>query len=108
MTPCHTSLAVHTQGESTTEWIGASVTPCGGSVTFTIERNGRVANVRGNPLRVPVRGAKLVRADWGNWCGPRRGLTVVVRYAALVRRVPARPLPLCLQPQQRSTLTAIR
>jgi len=106
--PCHATLSVQTQGENTTEWIGASLTPCGGSVTFTVERNGGAANVRGNPLRVAVRGTRLVRVDWSNWCGPRTGLTVVVRYGTLVMRVPARPLPLCLQPQMRSTLTVIR
>ena len=112
-------LSVETQGESTTTWIGVHLTNSGpacslsGAATLTIEQLGRRARVAGNRLVLPLRGligrshARLLRADWDNWCGSRRGLSLRVRYGRVAVLSWFSHLPACLDRSGRSRLQAL-
>jgi hypothetical protein len=103
------STAAETQGENTTTWIGVTLQNQGAAcrlrriaVSIEIELAGRAAEVRGNPLtlhasaRLYHGGTDLLVADWGNWCGSRRGISLVVRLAGRTLRRAVTPLPVCL------------
>lgn len=83
-------------------------------VATTIDQRGRRAAVKGSPLRFALRDeighgrTRVLRADWSNWCGPRRGLTIRARYAGLVAASTFRHLPVCLSRSAPSRLAAIR
>jgi hypothetical protein len=107
-TAAHLKVSLRTQGVATAAWIGLTVrnpgAPCslGGSAVFTIERAGRLAAIKGNPLRIAVQGrlgrghTRLVKAGWSNWCHARRDLTIAVRYAGVTRRTTFSKLPACV------------
>jgi hypothetical protein len=123
--PCTRSqlaVSVQTQGENTTAWIGVTVQNRGracvlarivGGFSVVVERDGRPANVKGNPLtlfasgRFQHGGTRLLIADWGNWCGSRRAIRLAVTLAGSTTRVRFSTLPVCLQPRQRSRLSAV-
>jgi hypothetical protein len=117
--PSQLTVSVRTQGVATTAWIGVTVrnpgAACslGGSVVFTIEQAGRRAAVNGNPLKRPVQGllgrghTRLVKAGWSNWCGTRRQLKLVVRYAGVTRRTTFDVLPVCIDRRRVSRLAPI-
>ena len=99
--PCVTAA---TQGEATTAWIGVRLR-CGAvPVTIAILERGRRAPVTGNPLTIRPRRPGPVVADWSNWCGARRGLTLLVRAGGETIRTVFAVLPLCLQPRRASLL----
>jgi len=121
--PCGASqlrLSVETQGESTTTWIGVRIRDLGracvvsGAVELTVERAERPAAIEGNPLRLALTGSigrggsRLVRADWANWCGPRRGLSLRARYRGLSVRSRPRHVPVCLGREAASRLVPVR
>jgi hypothetical protein len=123
--PCASSqlaVSVQTQGENTTAWIGVTVQNRGracvlaravGRVSLLVERDGRPANVKGNPLtlfasgRFQHGGTRLLIADWGNWCGSRWAIRLAVTLAGSTTRARFSTLPVCLQPRQRSRLSAV-
>ncbi len=123
--PCASSqlaVSLRTQGENTTAWIGVTVQNRGracalaravGRVSLLVERDGRPANVKGNPLtlfasgRFQHGGTRLLIADWGNWCGSRRAIRLAVTLAGSTTRARFSTLPVCLQPRQRSRLSAV-
>jgi len=79
--------------------------PCSlsGSMRFTIEQNGRLARLEGNPASFAMAGRRDDREAvvmpsfwWGNWCGGRRGLSGVVSYSGLVERIRFPVLPDCV------------
>jgi hypothetical protein len=112
-------VTVRTQGVATAASIGLTVRnpgpPCTlrGSAVFTIERAGRVAAVKGNPLRIPIGGpigrgyARLVKAGWSNWCHSRRDLRAAVRYLGVTRRTTFSALPACIDRTRPSRLQPI-
>jgi hypothetical protein len=114
------TLAVHSQGENTTTWIGVDVAArsatcsLSGVATIAVIRRGSLLPVSGNPLHVRAFGAlargrsQLLRADWSNWCGDRAEIAVRVSY--LGRRATLRPIraPVCLDVSKRSRLAVIR
>jgi hypothetical protein len=123
--PCASSqlaVSVQTQGENTTAWIGVTVQNRGiacaltkdvGRVSLLVEQEGRPANVGGNPLtlfasgRLQHGGTRLLIADWGNWCGSRRAIRLAVTLGGSTTRARFSTLPVCLQPRQRSRLSAV-
>jgi len=123
--PCASSqlaVSVQTQGENTTAWIGVTVQNHGracvlaravGRVSLLVEQDGRPVNVGGNPVtlfasgRFQHGGTRLLIADWGNWCGSRRAIRLAVTLGGSTTRARFSTLPVCLQPRQRSRLSAV-
>jgi hypothetical protein len=111
--------SIETQGENTTTWIGVELRNSGpacalsGAATLTIEQLGHPARVVGNPLRLPLHGLigpgreRLLRADWDNWCGSRRGLSLRVRYGRVGVLSRFSHLPVCLSRSGPSRLRVI-
>ena len=110
---------METQGLSGTAWIGVTVRntgarcTLGGSVSYLIKRAGFRAAVRGNPLKIPVKGAighgrsKLVKADWSNWCGRRVRFALTISYAGKTRHSGFAALPRCLDRKSPSQIVMI-
>lgn len=110
-TPTQLGVSVKTQGENTTAWIGITVqnraAPC------VAKRVPVTVAVPGSRLTMYASGtfdhggAKLLVADWSNWCGRSR-VSVTVEAGTAEAVAPVRPLPVCLQRSQPSRLSASR
>jgi hypothetical protein len=83
------------------------------SARFEIEQNGRRASIAHNPLTTTItarlRGQTtgIARPDvwWGNWCGSRHGLRVVVTVGERTISAPFQALPVCLDAHRPSALS---
>lgn len=111
--PCATaklSVSAGTGGENTTTSIGVTLQNDGAACTLQptqhvsveIDLAGRHAHVQGNPAtlhpsgRLYHGGTDLLVAHWSNWCGSRRGISLVVRFGNQTVRKEVEPLPVCL------------
>jgi hypothetical protein len=111
-------LALNTEGEATGTAIFLDATnrgrePClvGGSAQIEVRQAGRRARIEGNPLGMAVhrtlplrRTSPIAEAWWGNWCGSRRSLSVVARYAHRAIRAHFHVPPICIARGQRPAL----
>lgn len=115
-------MSVNTQGENTTAWIGvtvrnegaACVLPKGSAgIRLVIELGGRRAAVAGNPLTLSLsgglmpEGTRLLIGDWRNWCGSRRGVSLLASFSGSVIRSHFSVLPVCLNRGSVSRLVAV-
>lgn len=111
-------LSAQTEGEATGTAIFLDATnrsrePCAvnGSAQIAVHQAGHRARIDGNPISIavhkvlpPGQKSPIAEAWWGNWCGSRPGLSVVVRYGGRELRPRVRPLPVCISRAQASTL----
>jgi hypothetical protein len=90
--------------------------PCllAGTVSLTIQRRGRMAAIKGNPLlrsrQVVIRKTPrpVLHGRWDNWCrGGSRGMTLRFAYPTALRSASLRVVPACIDDRGASRLFAL-
>jgi hypothetical protein len=92
---------------------GLSAARCraGGRVTFSVTYQGRLAQIKHNPITAAARpedsfpdGTDVAHFWWANWCGPRKHIAVEATYRGRTVSAPPSFVPDCIARGKPSTL----